>query len=294
MGGGTMASAARNHSGTVDILILGAGWTSTFLIPLLDQQKISYAATTTTGRDGTYKFRFDIVEHEDNPEQYAALPDAKTILVTFPLKGKGQSTHLITSYIQNHGSQKSDPNFIQLGSTGIFSIENQDTWVTRHSKYDKSNPRAIAEDELLSRGGCVLNLSGLWGGARQPKNWIDRVASTKEQLKGKNSLHMIHGEDVARGIIAVHQEFSAAQSERFILTDLIVYDWWTVILGFSGELDAENANSEREKSQIKWIGELMEEQNIRALPRSMEQLGRCYDCREFWTTFGIMPVRSRI
>lgn len=38
----------------------------------------------------------------------------------------------------------------------------------------------------------------------------------------------------------------------------------------------------------------MEEQNIRALPRSMEQLGRCYDCREFWTTFGIMPVRSRI
>jgi len=67
-----------------------------------------------------------------------------------------------------------------------------------------------------------------------------------------------------------------------------------VILGFSGELDAENANSEREKSQIKWIGELMEEQNIRALPRSMEQLGRCYDCREFWTTFGIMPVRSRI
>ncbi|TVY39586.1 hypothetical protein LSUB1_G005827 [Lachnellula subtilissima] len=294
MGGGTMASAARNHSGSVDILILGAGWTSTFLIPLLDQQKISYAATTTTGRDGTYKFKFENVDHDDNPEQYAALPDAKTILITFPLKGKGQSTHLITSYIQNHGSKKSDPNFIQLGSTGIFSIENQDTWVTRHSKYDKSNPRAIAEDELLSHGGCVLDLSGLWGGSRQPRNWIDRVASTKEQLKGKNSLHMIHGEDVARAIIAVHRKFSAAKSERFILTDLIVYDWWTVILGFSGELDAENANSEREKSQIKWVGELMDEQNIKALPRSMEQLGRCYDCREFWTTFGIMPVRSRI
>ncbi|TVY36057.1 hypothetical protein LOCC1_G007244 [Lachnellula occidentalis] len=294
MGGGTMAEAARNHSGTVDILILGAGWTSTFLIPLLDQKKISSAATTTTGRDGTYKFKYEDVDHDDNPQQYAALPDAKTIIVTFPLKGKGQSTHLITSYIKNHRSEKSDPNFIQLGSSEIFSVKDQDTWVTRHSKYNKSHPRAIAEDELLARGGCVLNLSGLWGGTRQPKNWIDRVASTKEQLKGKNSLHMIHGQDVARAIIAVHQKFSAARSQRFILTDLIVYDWWTLILGFSGELDAENANSEKEKSQIKWVGELMEEQNVRALPRSMEQLGRCYDCREFWTTFGIMPVRSRI
>ncbi|TVY50920.1 hypothetical protein LCER1_G008879 [Lachnellula cervina] len=293
MGGGTMAETAKNQSGTVDILILGAGWTSTFLIPLLEKKNISYAATTTTGRDGTYKFRFENAEH-DNREQYAALPAAKTILITFPLRGKGQSTYLVKSYMQNHASEKSDPNFIQLGSTGIFSVENQDTWVTRHSKYDKSNLRAIAEDELLTHGGCVLNLSGLWGGARQPKNWIDRVASTKEQLKEKNSLHMIHGEDVARAIIAVHQKFSAARSQRFLLTDLIVYDWWTVILGFSGELDAENANSEREKTQIRWIGELMEEQNVRALPRSIEQLGRCYDCQEFWTTFGIMPVRSRI
>jgi len=79
-----------------------------------------------------------------------------------------------------------------------------------------------------------------------------------------------------------------------MLTDLFVYDWWALILGFAGELDAEKANTERESSQIKWVGELMEEAKIRALPRSMEQLGRCYDTREFWTTFGLMPVRSRI
>lgn len=62
----------------------------------------------------------------------------------------------------------------------------------------------------------MLNLSGLWGGMRQPKNWIDRVASTKEKLKEKASLHMVHGQDVARGIVAVHRNFSLAQGERFV------------------------------------------------------------------------------
>ncbi len=79
-----------------------------------------------------------------------------------------------------------------------------------------------------------------------------------------------------------------------MLTDLHVYDWWSLILGFAGELDAQNGNDERAKKQIKWIGELMEEQGVRALPRDMETLGRCYDTREFWNTFGIMPTRSRI
>lgn len=37
-------------------------------------------------------------------------------------------------------------------------------WTDRHSPYDKTNARAIAEDELLSMHNetFVLNLSGLW------------------------------------------------------------------------------------------------------------------------------------
>ena len=83
---------------------------------------------------------------------------------------------------------------------------------------------------LLVFGGCVLNLAGmwlvfcskvllntvkesgltlsltiigLWGGERDPRNWIDRVAKTKDDVRNKKSLHMIHGIDVARAIIAV-------------------------------------------------------------------------------------------
>jgi hypothetical protein len=74
----------------------------------------------------------------------------------------------------------------------------------------------MAEDQLLELGGCVLNLAGLWGGERNVRHWVDRVASTKEMLKSKKSLHMIHGEDVARGIIGVHNSWKHAGGQRFV------------------------------------------------------------------------------
>lgn len=79
-----------------------------------------------------------------------------------------------------------------------------------------------------------------------------------------------------------------------MLTDLVVYDWWELILAFGGELDSQNGTDARAKTQVKWVGELMEEENIRALPRSMDQLGRCYDTLDFWKTFELMPTRSRL
>ena len=79
-----------------------------------------------------------------------------------------------------------------------------------------------------------------------------------------------------------------------ILTDLFVYDWWALILGYAGDIDEENGNEDRAGKQIKWVGELMKKSNLRALPRSFEQLGRCYDSTDFWRTFGLMPTRSRV
>jgi nucleoside-diphosphate-sugar epimerase len=94
-----------------------------------------------------------------------------------------------------------------------------------------SNPRAESEFELLALSSptspyqtqtTVLNLAGLWGGTRIPRNWVSRVAPTKDALVKKGSVHFIHGEDVARAIIVVHRRFSPGQ--RWILTDERVYD----------------------------------------------------------------------
>ena len=199
-----------NKPRPVEVLVLGAGWTSTFLIPLLEKESISFAATTTTGRDGTIEFKFDPSSTDTSP--YTLLPDAHTILITFPLKGEGQSKMLLDLYAKTHSS--SPPRYIQLGSTGIWQIQGQDLWVTRHSRYNKEDPRAVAEDELLELGGCILNLAGLWGGSRNPRDWVKRVATTKEQLKGKNSLHMVHGQDVARAILGVHRNYTP--KERWV------------------------------------------------------------------------------
>jgi hypothetical protein len=212
----------------VELLILGAGWTSTFLIPLLEKEKISYAATTTTGRDGTYKFKFTDpsassqaqLSEDENLHQYATLPPAKTVLITFPIKSKAGTRYLYDSYHNTHDKENEPYQWIQLGSTGIWSIEGQETWVTRHSPYDTSDARAKAEDELLELGGCVLDLAGLWGGERNVRHWVDRVAGSKEQLKTKGSLHMIHGEDVSRAIIAVHESWNAAKGQRFVSSEV--------------------------------------------------------------------------
>jgi hypothetical protein len=64
-----------------------------------------------------------------------------------------------------------------------------------------------------------------------------------------------------------------------------------LILGFAGG-DAED--EKRIYPKVLWVGELMAEKHVKALPRSMELLGRCYDSRDFWETFALMPTRSTV
>jgi nucleoside-diphosphate-sugar epimerase len=166
--------------------------------------------------------------------------------------------------------------------------------VTRKSKYDTANKRAVAEDELLKLDGCVLNLSGLWGGERDAKNWVPRVATTKEQVKAKKSVHLVHGQDVARAIVAViKSDWKLSKGQRWMLTDGFVYDWWMLFAQWAdvrkeGEDDPTRIPSE----QSRWVYELMKEEGVRALPRSMEALGRCYDSREFWNMYGLSPLKA--
>lgn len=178
----------------------------------------------------------------------------------------------------------------RLSPTTIQASEpSQGVWKDRHSLYDKSNVRAQAEDELLSLSSpstptTVLNLCGLWGGSRQPKNWLSRVAPSKDALSKRGSLHLIHGADVARAIHAVHQEGGSEKTsgQRWIITNTRIYDWWDVAASWGGEL------------YPLWVRELMKEQDVRALPRAPELLGRALDGREFWDTFSMEPTRTRL
>lgn len=283
----------RQKPQSVDLLILGAGWTSTFLIPQLNSTSTTHAETTTTGRDSTIPFKFDPDSSDLDP--YKHLPSAQTILITFPLVGKGQAKHITSLYRSIHGS---DNHWIQLGSTGIFNQEPE--WNTEDSAYDEEDRRAIAEDELRSCvDGCVLNLSGLYGGTRKPRNWLARLAKSKEDVRKRKAVHFVHGDDVARAIIATHRNFTPGK--RWLIADLRVYDWYDLLMSFSAleeeeeEEGDESEEEERQRLQIgKWVGELMAEEGVRALPRSLDTLGRKLDSRGFWQYMGIWPRHQRL
>lgn len=106
----------------VDILILGAGWTSDFLIPLLRENNMTFAATTRDGRERsgapTIKFVFD--PDSDDPMPFKLLPDAKTVLIVFPIYKSGASAKLVDLWQQAHPGTNAA--FVQLGSTGIWDV----------------------------------------------------------------------------------------------------------------------------------------------------------------------------
>lgn len=287
----------------VDILILGAGWTSTFLIPLLKQRNYTFAATTTDGRSvagsDTIKWRFD-PDSKDGSD-LASLPLAQHVLITFPLTSAEQTDFLVKSYQDGHSKHGDQTRFIQFGSTGIWQVPQTRLWLSRKSPYNHSMPRAIAEDALLKHDGCVLNLAGLWGGSRNPSDWVGRVAKTKDDVKGKKSLHLIHGEDVARAVIAIMGDWKTAKGQRWMLTDGFVYDWWALFAGWADKKkqESEDVNAAGDKvddmpsDQARWVYELMHEEKVWALPRSMKVLGRAY-YSDFWTTFGLAPLKARV
>lgn len=120
---------------TVDILILGAGWSSSFLISLCKERNISYAATTRDGRDGTIPFAFNPTSDDSQP--FRALPAAKTVLITFPLENKGPSQHLVKLYASVHGSAEGigATRFIQLGTTSIWDVSEMRSSESQTSQY---------------------------------------------------------------------------------------------------------------------------------------------------------------
>ncbi|KAJ1339677.1 hypothetical protein BSLG_005710 [Batrachochytrium salamandrivorans] len=160
-------------------------------------------------------------------------------------------------------------------------------WLDRHSPIDiESDARLQAEQTVLQSKGVVLNLAGLWGDKRHPRNWVNLIAPTKLALASKTSLHLVHGMDVARIVLAlISRPFSSG--ERWIVTDLNVYDWWQVVLAWSVQKQSCNPVADENNPAI-WVKELMEERGVRGLPRSSTDLLRALDSRDVWSQLGLV------
>lgn len=146
------------------------------------------------------------------------------------------------------------------------------------------------------------------------------MAKTKEDVKGKGAVHLVHGRDVARAVILTHRNFDKVGGKRWIINDLHVYDWWDLILAWGryaresvggdekrmekrevgkgieyGKYAGDEGGGDKEGLQFeRWVVELMQEEGVRALPRDKAGLGRVLDGRGFWEAVGGAPKEGRV
>ena len=181
---GTTSVALQPHladRAPCDVLCLGSGWTYTFLGPAAADAGLRVAYTSREAKAGAIPFRFD--PESDDVEPFRTLPDAKTVVIIFPLYSKEAVKRLVGGYLSTRqGTQVGDvdtplptPRFLLLGSTGIwddgptlqfaplsdgsvnasdeksapFQPTSKSVWKDRHSEVQPV-PRAIAEDAFLS------------------------------------------------------------------------------------------------------------------------------------------------
>ncbi|TIA87446.1 hypothetical protein E3P99_03153 [Wallemia hederae] len=274
-----------------DILLLGSGWISNFAVPVVASKGLSISATTREVKDGDSFERIPFIFDDDHDldEQVGRLPIARTVVIVFPIRGEGRVKRLYESYTRIKASAQ----WIQLGSTGIWGSKQpgQSPWIDRFTAPDSSNPRYQAEEELLklssdSSPTAILNLAGLYGQQRKPSNFLIRV---QESLEQKGSVHFVHGVDVARAIILMHEKFTPGQ--RWILTDGRVHDWWNIAL------DKGEPNT-MARIKVQALTKLLA---IKALPRPIcdvvpgdatqrsTKLIRALDSSHFWQHFDDAP-----
>ncbi|ORX90757.1 hypothetical protein K493DRAFT_287689 [Basidiobolus meristosporus CBS 931.73] len=265
-----------DHNVSVEILILGKGFVGQYTYDLCKRQDIAVAATTRDGRDGTYAWSL-----ESSTE---SLPTARTVVITFPVRTGAELRSLVEDYNKLHSIQ---PQYIFLSSTRPFDKLNS----TRHSPVDSKHTRFDTENAVFEApcNGSVLHLSGLWGGSRQPRNWL-RFFMTPEKLKNAiiaRQLHLIHGADVAKAIVnGLHRHFTPG--ERWLLSDGKVYDRLELVRSWNNKEQVEIIESLREDPAVASVIGTQPFEDIVVGAEKID-LPRRLNPDEFWEHFQLSP-----
>lgn len=290
----------------VDVLLLGSGWTSTFLLPRLAAEKIAFSYTNRSGTKSAAlpisqdAIEWTLPEPGQTKEQWAStlavLPSARLIVVVMALKDEAVARELVLSYDSMMSARGYDrrTKWCMLGSTGIWGSGGS---YTSSSPIDAPNARSASEDAVLSLLGeraTVLNLAGLFGSARHPINWLAKVAGTRDKLSAKTSLHLVHGNDVVEAILSVWKQLPRSDGvwgKRWLVTDGRIYDWWQLVLDLPVP-DDDHA------CYARWVEELQQEYDVEKLPRSImgssddkppRYLNRALSSDEFWSVIATRP-----
>lgn len=196
------------------LIILGAGYTAKFLLPLAQRH---YTQVFATSRDpdrhltqliSCQRIRFDLAQ----PETWEAIPPAADVLWCFPA--------VPIESVQQFADAASlrTRRLVVLGSTSAYensaSAGYVPPWIDETAPVDLTKPRVQGEELLRSSyGAIVLRVAGIYGPGRNPVEWI----KTGRVNRSRKYVNLIHVDDLASCCIAALMH--AHSSEIYNVSD---------------------------------------------------------------------------
>ena len=190
------------------LIVLGAGYTASFLLPLACER---YAQVFATSRNPDahlshlqpdQRVRFDLTQ----PDTWSLLPRKSDLLWCFP----AMPLDLVQKFAE--AASLSTRRVVVLGSTSAYDVGSSTAypppWCDETAPIDLSKPRVQGEEYLRSHYGArILRVVGIYGPHRNPIDWI-RTGRVRPSRKYVN---LIHVEDLARVCLAACMRAKAGE-----------------------------------------------------------------------------------
>ena len=195
-GPGTLSAQSDRNFRTMSqsLVILGAGYTARFVLPLAEC-RYTYVSLTSREPDAHLshvhpdrRIRFDL----EQSKTWKNLPSGADLLWCFP----AASLHLVQQLAQAHDLRSH--RLVVLGSTSAYKEpQSQDyppPWIDETAPIARQQSRVEGEEFLRATcGAAVLRVAGIYGPGRSPIDWIKkgRVEPSRKYV------NLIHVEDLA-------------------------------------------------------------------------------------------------
>ena len=185
----------RQHS----LIILGAGYTASFLLPLAHQRYTQVFATSRNPdiRLGhltpDQRIGFDLTQ----PDTWSHLPRESDLLWCFP----ATPLELVQKF--SEAASLSTRRLVVLSSTSAYdatdSADYPPPWIDETAAIDLAKPRVQGEEYLrLDCEAIILRIAGIYGPNRNPIDWV----KTGRVRPSRKYVNLIHVEDLARVCLA--------------------------------------------------------------------------------------------